>query len=164
MRVDGFLPIVILSAVVLSSDACAHRRYTMKVTETVPAGPSRRSTAASLPEARARAGTEPGSERRAQTSASDAMPSIVATSGGERPRPQATKGSSPSAGNPGSPAVPDGELSTTGDASRKGVVSQTDPGPRSPSVDEPVSLGVVVGAGVIALLLIAAFARRQVRA
>jgi hypothetical protein len=43
-------------------------------------------------------------------------------------------------------------------------VSQRDPGRAAPSVAESVSFGLVVGAGVIALLLVfAAFARRQVR-
>jgi cobalamin biosynthesis Mg chelatase CobN len=166
VRVGGFLALVILSAAVLSSDACAHRRYTMRVTETAPTPAPRRSAAASLPEARARAGAEQGSERLAQTSASDALPAIVATSGGQPPRPQAMNGSAASDSERGSPVVPHREPSTTAGASEEGAaVSQHDPGPGSPSVGEPVSLGLVVGGAVIALLLlIAAVARRQVRA
>ena len=164
MRVGGFLALVILSVAVLSSDACVHRRYTMRVTETVPTTAPRRSAAAP-PEARGRERTEQGSDRGVQSDGLDAPGSIVATSDGKRPRPQGMEGSSPSVSEPGSSVVPDREPSTTGGASGEVAVSQPDPGRASPSVFEPVSLGFVVGAGVIALLLlVAAFARRQVRA
>ena len=164
VRAGGVVAVVTLSAAVLWSDGCAHRRYTMRVTETVPAPPARRSAAATIPGPRARGGPEQGPERRVQTSATDGLPSIVATSGDERPRPQGLKGSLPSDRAFGSPAEPDREPSTTGGPAGEGAVSQHNPRPGSVSAGEPVSIGLVVGAGLLALLLlIAALGRRQVR-